>query len=132
MLSAMRLSLRAAFLALTTLALASTGCDLINKLKGAAGDAGVDAAVAAVAVPDAAAPAELADAEAAPSPSAPGAPTGTLHHVAVVDGGVRLDAGKLDGGPAPAPTPTLKLPPGLFDGGLPKIDAGGLKLPWQK
>lgn len=116
----------------SALALATAGCDILNKLKGG-GDAGVDGeAAAAVADGGATAPVAAGDAGAAtPTTTTTAAPTGTVHRV-VGDAGVHADAGAatLDGGgPAPAPTPTLKLPPGLFDGGLKGFDAGGLKLP---
>ncbi|MBX3209154.1 MAG: hypothetical protein KF764_29240 [Labilithrix sp.] len=131
------------------------GCDILNKLKGGGDDAGAEAAAEA---PDAeAAPAET-DTAPVPAPTTtlttvtptatstavrPAATDAGAVDAAIVDSGgatvvvdagapVVVDAGaaKTDAGPAPAPTPTLKIPQNLFDGGL-RFDAGGFKPPWQ-
>ena len=116
------------------------GCDLIAKLKGGDADAGTDAATI-VAVPaadvDAAPAVPAATVAATAAPLTTTAPTGTtvVRPVVIGDAGlpkdagaVAIDAGRKDGGPAPAPTPTLNLP-NLFDGGSFKFDAGGFKPP---
>ncbi len=136
--------------------LALGGCtDLINKLKGGGqdADAGDDAAVVAAPEEADAAPAEPTDPNAAVEPAPTVAPTGTLTAVAptatttarptttdagtvTADAAAPVDAGqKADSGPAPAPTPTLKIP--TFDAGgfVPpniRFDAGAFKPPWQK
>lgn len=116
------------------------GCDMLNKLKGGGDDAGTDAAIVPVTT---AAPAGEAGAAAVPTTATtttalPTTPTPVVKTVVKTDGGVVVDAGApvvdagkaADGGPAPAPTPTFKLP-GFDAGGL-KFDAGGLKLPWKQ
>jgi hypothetical protein len=78
-------------------------------------------------------------------PNLGGAKTGAVTPVAPkTDGGAvaATDAAAppaTDGGPAPAPTPTLKIPPldggFVFDAGQfvpPNFDAGGFKPPWVK
>ena len=83
----------------------------------------------------------VVDAAVAPLPTLTTTPTGTVVVKPVVlDAGLPKDAGAVavvdaaapkDGGPAPAPTPTLHLP-NIFDGGSLKFDAGGFKPPWVK
>jgi hypothetical protein len=117
------------------------GCDLITKLKGGGGeDAASDAAVAAPEVDAAeAAPVAETDAETATLDAAVPTTVKVVKPV-VVDAAATVDAAVpvvvdasaptvTDSGVAPAPTPTLRLPRGLLDGGLFRIDAGGLKLP---
>jgi hypothetical protein len=140
----MRTPLPAALLLLLLLsafALTTAGCDLVAKLKGH-GDAGaldaeaLDAAPVVDAPDGATGPVEgPTDAGAAPTPTVTTAATTTAHPVVVVDAGAKTDAGhdagavivdaglKADAaGPAPAPTPTLRLPRFRLDGGsLPKL-----------
>jgi hypothetical protein len=122
------------------------GCDILNKLKGGDADAG-DAAPVATAVPavDGAAPPPNAPATTTPPlnpppsvfPTNAPAPTGARPTDAGVrDAAAPVDAGapRADSGAPPAPTPTLTIPPipNLFDGGVFKFDAGGLKIPGTK
>ncbi|MDF2693067.1 MAG: hypothetical protein K0S65_1450 [Labilithrix sp.] len=134
----MRRYLPAFILALAIAPFPLAGCDLINKLKGGGEDAGADAALEAAVVEDAAPAVEPAPTvDAAPAPTTTLAPTPTINRPVVTDAGVKdaavaVDAGPapVDAGPAPAPTPTLKFP--IFDGGLFRFDAGGLRLPKTK
>jgi hypothetical protein len=142
----MRRYIPAFLLTLAVFAPLLTGCTyLINKLKGGGADAGGEASVAVVAVDAAAVPTaavDTTDAAAVPTTTttATTLPTAPTVKPVLTDAGKPVDAGativdagvKTDGGPAPAPTPTLKFPSNFFDGGGLRFDAGGFKPPWQK